>query len=921
MNSQKEQDSKTERGQLIRYRSCTMTIWQCTRFMPVDHSHRIIMKKWLAFAGSLIFLAAGFASDLQSPKISSATEAVRMLSHPRFIVREAAMQWLWEAGDKVGPALEKAARHSDREVALRAQILLDRLALGIRPDTPPEVMHAIQDYRQGTAKDKAETLKKLLKERRSKIALRLIEFRLRNNESWIHDQVELIVPHLVLTGKLDTAESVLKKAAIKGKKASLYRGFLLATGRLPSAISELEREVANQPDLQKLSELALLYRTHGDLPKAIETARLVADRNHGILELLLTETEQFTELAQRLESRLDLSKTPDRSQLSRYGYLLSFFDEAGNSDAAEKLTKKMSQWYQDLPKSKPFISRILLANGRFDQAIEQLRRDEPMSYFNLLGQFERWDEVMNWLGIEDFNDPKLDDWFATRLEKAGQGSRKSPDEFKQVTDVCRMLARVGRKDLAARFLDRLADGLKQLPTHLWINEVLSVVGIELDLSLRDQAFDHAKLVVGKGTIKAITEALFPDDQDLAVFWWNVLRRDAPKSSLTETLDELRRMLELKWDREDVLQKIRQYAANHAAGRVADLSEDLPHLIESLRRYRWPDEAIELLRKHDQKGTYSMMLGDILASQDKWHAAAETYAKVTVAQPASALAFLLESLTAEKAGERERSIQRKQMSDLLLLEPLDRLAIGDQLIHRHWHKEAVRQWTIVIQIVNPDSGNDATYGYTLRKLYQSDISAEVPLNLRLLAWRWTLWRTMEPEMFVSNLKFYPYFVFHIRLDRAMKKLEQGEVDAAMADAQAAMSAAPSGIEVGESFVPALEKRMQQVHADRLFEQLDEVMTRICKRFPDAALYLNNLAWLYARSNRQLPKALTLAKRAVELEPESATYMDTLAEVHFRVGNRDEAIRLMQRCINIDPHQHHYQVQRLRFQQEKPPANKP
>ncbi len=269
MNSQKEQDGKTERGQLIRYRSCTMTIWQCTHFMPVDHSHRIIMKKWLAFAGSLLFLAAGFASDLQSPKISSATEAVRMLSHPRFIVREAAMQWLWEAGDKVGPALEKAARHSDREVALRAQILLDRLALGIRPDTPPEVMRAIQDYRQGTAKDKAETLKQLLKERRSKIALRLIEFSLRNNESWIHDQVELIVPHLVLTGKLDTAESVLKKAAVTGKKASLYRGFLLATGRLPSAISELVREVANQPDLQKLSYLALLYRTHGDLPKAI----------------------------------------------------------------------------------------------------------------------------------------------------------------------------------------------------------------------------------------------------------------------------------------------------------------------------------------------------------------------------------------------------------------------------------------------------------------------------------------------------------------------------------------------------------------------------------------------------------------------------------------------------------------------------
>ena len=44
------------------------------------------------------------------------------------------------------------------------------------------------------------------------------------------------------------------------------------------------------------------------------------------------------------------------------------------------------------------------------------------------------------------------------------------------------------------------------------------------------------------------------------------------------------------------------------------------------------------------------------------------------------------------------------------------------------------------------------------------------------------------------------------------------------------------------------------------------------------------------------ALALAQRAVELEPKSAGYLDTLAEVQFRRGNRAEAARLAQRALH-------------------------
>jgi tetratricopeptide (TPR) repeat protein len=70
-------------------------------------------------------------------------------------------------------------------------------------------------------------------------------------------------------------------------------------------------------------------------------------------------------------------------------------------------------------------------------------------------------------------------------------------------------------------------------------------------------------------------------------------------------------------------------------------------------------------------------------------------------------------------------------------------------------------------------------------------------------------------------------------------------------------------------------------------------------PDDPSLLNELAWLCARCDQNLPEALELAKRAVSIEPDNPAYLDTLAEVHFRLGNADEAVRLETRALQLEP----------------------
>ena len=84
--------------------------------------------------------------------------------------------------------------------------------------------------------------------------------------------------------------------------------------------------------------------------------------------------------------------------------------------------------------------------------------------------------------------------------------------------------------------------------------------------------------------------------------------------------------------------------------------------------------------------------------------------------------------------------------------------------------------------------------------------------------------------------------------------------------------------------------------------------------------NNAAWLSARCERQLDVAMRHAKEAVKLSPKNASYLDTLAETHFRMGNREAALRFSRQAVRLSPHNKTITGQLYRFENDPLPNEK-
>jgi len=82
-------------------------------------------------------------------------------------------------------------------------------------------------------------------------------------------------------------------------------------------------------------------------------------------------------------------------------------------------------------------------------------------------------------------------------------------------------------------------------------------------------------------------------------------------------------------------------------------------------------------------------------------------------------------------------------------------------------------------------------------------------------------------------------------------------------------------------------------DRQIEFYEKAL-RLGYRTP---LLLNNLAWGYYLANKNTEIALTFSQESVRLNPDDAPSLDTLARLQNRVGEKDEALRNINRAIEL------------------------
>ena len=67
----------------------------------------------------------------------------------------------------------------------------------------------------------------------------------------------------------------------------------------------------------------------------------------------------------------------------------------------------------------------------------------------------------------------------------------------------------------------------------------------------------------------------------------------------------------------------------------------------------------------------------------------------------------------------------------------------------------------------------------------------------------------------------------------------------------------------------------------------------------ATLLNNYSYLLSEHEKDLEKALDMAKDAVQSDPENSSFLDTIGWVYFKLGNLEEAFENIKKAVDKDP----------------------
>jgi len=81
--------------------------------------------------------------------------------------------------------------------------------------------------------------------------------------------------------------------------------------------------------------------------------------------------------------------------------------------------------------------------------------------------------------------------------------------------------------------------------------------------------------------------------------------------------------------------------------------------------------------------------------------------------------------------------------------------------------------------------------------------------------------------------------------------------------------------------------------------EQMLKESLRRYPDHAPSYNDLAWVYAEENKNLPEALQMADRALSADPDNHAFADTKAEVLFKLGRVQEAVDIETELLKRNP----------------------
>ncbi len=869
-------------------------------------------------------LCATAAEPAARPTAKQIAQWVQQLGDNSFAVREDASKKLWMAGDAAESALEEAAKSEDAEVVRRAHDILDKFKWGIYPDTPANVVALIQAYQSTDVNARAGIVQRLLQSgpHGLQAVLKIAKAETDPNQrkalgQLASSKLPAALPQVLEEGKFERFEALLEM----GHDSEVidhnpYTAYWLLRGKLDPRIAHFRSRLDKHPKDQRSAEtLAYLYRARGDLKEAAAAAEKAG--NVDLLEGILYEAADWKALAARPDRLPEAVGTVDHT-----AYRAAYARLAGDRKEFQAACAELQKVAQKEPQSDVW---------RFAVAKAFLLNDRPADGLALLAKVPE-------------RHPILFEILCARLQYreamalVDQSRPADSKEQKQLEILkARTLYQLGEKDKAQALFTRLAAQIKEGVDLSWVESLLEA---EYKVGLKEQAFEHCAKAMSDGLPKemkviqagAYLKPFFPDRAETAEVWWELLRLKHKDETNASILKRLRDLMEGKVAAKEVKACIEEADRALAVPQERKVPRDTAR-----RRQVWAgavaavgldDLAHSLLEK---AGTPEALLrlGDLLAGKKQWAKAAERYRQawdkdrihddtVPEGKQLDPLPLFLAGSALVKAGQNTEGKKLIEQAHWVLLGDASGRYAFLQALTKRGHGEAVRRETdLLLRVSEP---NSYYWGEAARRL---GIAALARKDYRQAA------EAFEQSM-LRCLNTYTHFVqsgayagvpAQVHQLRARALLIAGKFEQAQQQIDLALAASPGNVELPIALVPDLERCGHKKEAAALFDRCFAAYEKVCEDYPRCAWAHNSAAWMAACCRRHLDKALEHARKAVELAPTTAGYLDTLAEVYFQRGEKDKAVALQKRVVELDPKKVYFRKQLRRIESGDPSAERP
>lgn len=741
-----------------------------------------------------------------------------------------------------------------------------------------------------------------------------------------------LVVHHITVGEFAAAERLVDEHSADGDEGRLaLAALLVSSSRLQPRIAELRQRIAEtaEPEQDDLRALVYLYRAAGDLDAAAAAAEPTGDA--ALVHAIAHERRDWLAAARQLQAApagleppIPLRRSPPDEPLrraERLGRLAAYWRLAGDTAKADAVLDQIEQLARESEQAVHWsCAEALLLNDRLQSGMELLEKTHPVRAVDLLAVRHEYAKALKLVGSDE--NASFDAAWYEALPYSGAGDNEAQQRQQRLelaVRVARLLRHVGRDESADKVVAFLASHVQQQPEHHNPQEWRRMHGEWLARELyRDGMYTRvwhvAEQAIKPGQEAAMLRFLFAPRSGEAEAWWSYLRRTRGEEPIHKTLRQIHYLLHpAHAGAEESLEELGDFQQLVLAASDATVLE--PHqvsgyltgLANTCIKRGHDDLALQVLEPVREQSFALQTRARQLGRQGRHREAAEIWLQAWEADRGQMVCLYLSGHALVQAGEVEEGEGRKTRASMSAMQSRVRHQMAWALYREGLAADAAEQWELVSRTAPMDhwEWNDAVR--MLGDLAQERNEPEAAADF----WEQSMLTNLRSHSSFNQFEYYLRLPCIIRTQRAVAAAAEGDCNAAAAEAERALDIVPGQASVAEELVPQLQKQQCGEAADVLFARVREHYQARMAEFPDSPELHNDLAWLYARCHRNLGDALAHARRAVERRPDNPGYVDTLAEVHFHLGDRDEAVRLSERSVALAPDRAIHQKQLERF----------